>query len=121
MWSPRGDNNVPYHDEETQSKRHLNRLGSRRKSVRWCVGSEAQFENDAAAFVSIHSGRRMSDEVLPTSTAGRRQPLEAGRDGWLHTFDDLESLRHHTEGTLLAQSQVHGVVTPVIGVPFNHD
>ena len=83
--------------------------------------SKAQFESDTAAFVSIHSGDRMRDEVLPASAAGRRQPLEAGGDGRLHPLDDFKPFCHDTERALLAQPQVRDVISPIIGVPLNHD
>lgn len=85
------------------------------------VGSEAEFKNDAAAFLSIHSGHRMNDEILSATAAGRREPLETGRDGRFLMFDDFKAFRHDTEGSLLAQSQVCGVVTQVIGVSFNQN
>lgn len=83
-------------------------------------GPEAKFENDATALLPIHSGRRMSDQILPASTTRRRQSLEARRDGWLRTVDDFEAFCHHTEGAFLAQPQVHRVVATVIGMSFNH-
>ena len=88
-----GDGELPYHDAETQSKRHPVQLGYRENVAGRCVCSKAQFESDTAAFVSIHSGDRMRDEVLPASAAGRRQPLEAGGEiGRAHVSTPVTSL-----------------------------
>ncbi len=77
MYLPLGDRDVPYHDAEAQSKRLLDRLGRVWNSVRCRSGPEAKFENNATAFLAIHSGRRISDEVLAASATRRCQPLEA--------------------------------------------
>ena len=47
--------------------------------------------------------------------------MEAGRNGRFHPFNDLKAFCHDAEGAFLAQPQVHGVVSPVIGMPLNDD
>lgn len=121
MRAAHGDSESPYHDAETQSKRHPVQGGCGEDIAVWCVCSKAKFKRDAAAFVSVYSGDRIRDEVLSAPAAGRCQPLEAGGDGRLHPFDDLDPLRHDAERTLLAQSQVRIVISPVVGMPLDND